>query len=129
MKILTEMGQKPEETMQKHGQNPQFRELLLEFSALTGGHFNELADKKKAEEEKKMADDPITQIINNDPEVKAIFEDPKVMHVIGQLQKGGGLDLHDVMRRDPVTGHKLFQLIQKGVLNTQTTPPNGGQLP
>lgn len=31
----------------------------MEFSSLTGNHFNEIADKKKAEEEKKMADDPI----------------------------------------------------------------------
>ena len=49
MKVLTEMGSKPEETMQKYGQNPQFRELLMEFSALCGNHFNNLADQKKAE--------------------------------------------------------------------------------
>lgn len=54
MKILQEMGSKPEETMQKYGHNPEFKELLLEFSALTGSHFNEIADKKKQEEEKKM---------------------------------------------------------------------------
>lgn len=76
-----------------------------------------------------MQDDPVMKTINSDPEVKAIFEDPKVMNVIQQLQRGGGLDFHEVARRDPVTGHKLFQLIQKGVLNTQTTPPHGGSLP
>jgi len=60
MKILTEeMAQKPEETMQKYGQNPQFKELLMEFSALCGNHFNDLADKKKKEEEKKVQDDPV----------------------------------------------------------------------
>ena len=59
MKVLTEMGSKPQETMQKYGNNPEFKELLLEFSALTGNHFNEIADRKKKEEEKKMQDDPV----------------------------------------------------------------------
>ena len=68
--------------MQKYGNNPQFRELLMEFSALTGNHFEDLADKKKKEEEKKMENDPVMQTINNDPEVKAILEDPKVMTII-----------------------------------------------
>ena len=63
MKILTDMGSKPQETMQKYGQNPEFKELLLEFSALCGNHFNALADEKKAEEEKKMEDDPTMKII------------------------------------------------------------------
>ena len=76
-----------------------------------------------------MANDPVMQTIQNDQEVKEIMEDPKVMQVIHQLQRGGGLDFHQVAQRDPVTGHKLYRLIQKGVLNTQTTPPNGGQLP
>ena len=38
--------------MQKYGNNPEFRELMIEFSKLMGGHFEELAD-KKAEEAKK----------------------------------------------------------------------------
>ena len=71
--------------MQKHGNNPEFREMLLEFSALCGNHFEGIAEKKKEEEEKKMQDDPVMQTINSDPEVKAILEDPKVMAVIQQL--------------------------------------------
>ena len=71
--------------MQQYGNNPEFKELLLEFSALMGNHFTEIADTKKAEEEKKMQNDPAMQAINNDPEVKAILEDPKVMTVIHQL--------------------------------------------
>ena len=94
--------------MQKYGNNPEFKELLLEFSALCGNHFTDLADKKKEEEEKKMADDPITKIINSDPEVKAILEDPKVMAMIQKLQRGGGLDFNQVVREDPVTGHKMY---------------------
>ena len=118
MKVLTEMGSKPQETMQKYGNNPEFKELLMEFSAMMGTHFNELADTKKAEEEKKLENDPAMIAIKTDPEVKAILEDPKVMEVIHQLQRGGGLDFNDVLRRDPVTGNKLYILIQKGVLNT-----------
>ena len=31
----------------------------MEFSALTGNHFNEIADKKAEEEKKKMENDPV----------------------------------------------------------------------
>jgi len=51
------------------------------------------------------------------------------MEVIHKLQRGGGLDFHEELRKDPVTGAKLYTLIQKGVLNTSSTPPSGGQLP
>jgi len=44
MQAFTEMGSKPQETMQKYGNNPEFKELLMEFSALMGGHFNSVAD-------------------------------------------------------------------------------------
>ena len=40
--------------MQKYGNNPQFKELLMEFSALCGNHFENIAEEKKQEEEKKM---------------------------------------------------------------------------
>lgn len=39
MKVLTEMGSKPDETMQKYGNNPQFREIIMEWSQLMGTHF------------------------------------------------------------------------------------------
>ena len=76
-----------------------------------------------------MENDPVMQTIKNDQEVKEILEDPKVMEVIQRLQRGAGLDFHQECRRDPVTGAKLYTLIQKGVLNTQSTPPHGGSLP
>jgi len=39
--------------MQKYGNDPKFKELLLEFSALMGNHFEDVGEKeKKAEEEK-----------------------------------------------------------------------------
>jgi arsenate reductase-like glutaredoxin family protein len=52
MAAMSEFGQNPKEAMQKYGNNPEFRELMIEFSKLMGGHFEELAD-KKAEEAKK----------------------------------------------------------------------------
>ena len=67
MKVLTEMGSKPQETMQKYGNNPEFKELLMEFSAMMGTHFNDLADTKKAEEEKKLENDPAMIAIKTDP--------------------------------------------------------------
>ena len=57
----------------------------MEFSALCGNHFNDLADTKRKEEEKKMENDPVMQTIKTDPEVKAVLEDPKVQQVIHQL--------------------------------------------
>ena len=50
----------------------------MEFGALTGNHFESIADRKQEEEKKKMENDPVMQTINNDPEVKAILEDPKI---------------------------------------------------
>lgn len=46
MKAFQEMGEKPQETMQKYGNDPMFKELLMEFSSLMGTHFNDVADKK-----------------------------------------------------------------------------------
>jgi hypothetical protein len=37
--------------MKKYGNNPQFRELMEEFSKLMGSHFEEIGDKKAKEEE------------------------------------------------------------------------------
>lgn len=48
--------------MQKYGKDPQFREILLEFSSLMGTHFNEVAEEKAKEEEEKMKD-PVMQTI------------------------------------------------------------------
>ena len=64
------MGENPKEAMQKYGQDPQFRELMQEFSLLMGSHFEEVADKKKKEEEdKKKAEE---EEIKKDPVYKTI---------------------------------------------------------
>ena len=53
--------------MQKYGNDPKFKELLMEFSALMGNHFTDTAEKQKKEEEAKMKDDPVMKTINEDP--------------------------------------------------------------
>ena len=74
---MKEMGQNPKEAMAKYGNNAEFREIMMEFSKLMGGHFDEVSQKKKEEEEKKqqeeekkrkemeeqMKNDPVHQII------------------------------------------------------------------
>jgi len=57
--------------MAKFGGNPEFREIMMEFSKLMANHFDNLATKQEEE-------DPIKKVIDNDPEVKAILEDKKV---------------------------------------------------
>jgi len=66
MQAFSEFGKNPIETMNKYGGNPEFRSLLEEFSKLMGSHFEELGE-KKAKEEEKIQNDPVMQIINNDP--------------------------------------------------------------
>ena len=56
------------------------------------------------------------QIIENDPEVKSILADPRVQNLLAQLRQGG-MDLYEIMRKDPPLGLKMQKLIQKGVLN------------
>ena len=51
MEVMNEVGQDPKRAMEKYGGNPQFRELMQEFSAFMGEHFESVADKKKREEE------------------------------------------------------------------------------
>lgn len=72
--------------MQKYGNNPEFRTILEEFSKMMGSHFEDLGDKKQKEEEEKIQNDPVMQIINNDENVKAILADPKVKKVLDHLR-------------------------------------------
>ena len=37
--------------MQKYGNNAQFKEIMMEFSAFMGDHFEGVAEKKKREDE------------------------------------------------------------------------------
>lgn len=123
MAVMSEFGKNPQETMAKYGNNPEFRGILEEFSKMMGQHFDELGDQKQKQEEEKMQSDPVMQIINTDENVKRILEDPKVKKILEHLRFSGALDLHDIMRKDPETGMKMQYLIQRGVLNTQSTLP------
>lgn len=53
MAAMSEFGKDPKGAMEKYGGNPEFREMMMEFSALMGNHFESVADKKKAEDEAK----------------------------------------------------------------------------
>lgn len=53
---------------------------------MMGSHFEDLGDKKQKEEEEKIQNDPVMQIINNDENVKAILADPKVKKVLDHLR-------------------------------------------
>ena len=51
MGALKEMGEDPKKAMEKYGGNPEFREIMMEFSAFMGNHFEGVPDKKKEEAE------------------------------------------------------------------------------
>eukprot|EP00347_Sterkiella_histriomuscorum_P016908 403351390 len=123
MAAMSEFGKNPQETMQKYGGNPEFRTILEEFSKMMGQHFEDLGDKKQKEEEEKIQNDPVMQIINNDEQVKTILADPKVKKVLDHLRFNGALDLHEIMRKDPELGMKMQYLIQRGVLNANSSLP------
>ena len=109
------MGKNPQEAMQKYGHNAQFKEIMMEFSAFMGDHFEGVADKKKKEDEEaakkveeerkrqeeEMKNDPVHNIIQTDPLVKEFLADPEVMEILNHLRFKGGLDLHEVMREKP----------------------------
>jgi hypothetical protein len=89
--IMGEFGKDPQGTLKKYGHVPEFRQLLEDFSKLMGSHFDDIADKKKAQEEAKKKQelvkaDPVMQIIENDPQVKACLADPKVQKVLEHLR-------------------------------------------
>ena len=43
------MQTNPKEAMQRYGNNPEFKELLLEFSQIMGGHFEKMGQKAPAQ--------------------------------------------------------------------------------
>jgi len=58
----------PKEVMERYGKNPEFVELLKEFSQVMGEHFTSLSEKKKEED-----DDPVKQMLKNDPKLVVFF--------------------------------------------------------
>ena len=82
MQAFQEMGKNPTETMQKYGNDPKCKELLMEFSALMGNHFTDVGEKQQKAEEEKMKNDPVMKTINEDEQVKAILAEPKVQKII-----------------------------------------------
>lgn len=67
---MQEFGTDPKGAMAKYGQDPEFRQLMIEFSALMGDHFTSTADKiaaeekaKKEKEEEELKKDPVFKTI------------------------------------------------------------------
>lgn len=71
---MQEFGSNPKEAMAKYGSNPEFRQLMMEFSALMGDHFTSTADKLAAEEKAKKEKEE--EELKKDPVYKTIQEDP-----------------------------------------------------
>ena len=63
-----------------YGKNKEFMDIFQEFCKEMGQNFENIAAKKKEEEQ-----DPIAKIIETDPEVKAILADQKVQAFIEYL--------------------------------------------
>lgn len=53
MAAMKHMGENPKEAMEKYGNNPEFREIMEEFSTFMGSHFESVADTKAKENEEK----------------------------------------------------------------------------
>jgi hypothetical protein len=51
-----------------------------------------------------------------DPTIKSILSDPKMISLIQALQSGANIDLYQVARSDPVLASKLKYLMERGVL-------------
>ena len=63
------------------------------------------------------------KILNEDEEVKRILGEEDVQRFLKVLQSGQGVDLYEVIRKDPRLGEKLKFLISKGVLNVSSALP------
>ncbi len=82
------MQKDPKGAMERFGGNPEFRELLLEFSKIMGSHFDVMG--KQAA--KKEAEEAAAKQPPRDPKAEAILQDPKVQYLIQCLQKNPKLD-------------------------------------
>jgi len=115
MQGITMMQKDPKGAMERFGGNPEFRELLLEFSKIMGSHFDtmgKVAADKEAQE--KAAQQPL-----RDPKAEQYLQDPKVQYLLQYLQKNPRLDFKMVMNSDPELAQKVKYLIDKGYLALQ----------
>lgn len=65
----------------------------------------------------KSHEEIIQDTIQNDPEVRALLQDEKVVAFIEYLQKTRMADFNEILRKDPELGKKIQVLIKKGILN------------
>lgn len=127
--ILQELSVDAERTQQRYKNHPKFAEVVSEFSKLLRSHIIDNKDTidaqnaeeakklKQMEEAKKMAD-------SMPPEVKAIFEDQKVIKVIEQMRRDGNMEFYELAKRDPETARKIQFLISRGLIGTTSVRPD-----
>ena len=84
------MQTKPQEAMRKYGNNPEFQELLLEFSKIMGSHFEIMAQKAATEEQQKNN----APALPKDPKAEEYLMDPKVRSVVQFLQQNPKIDFN-----------------------------------
>jgi hypothetical protein len=110
MQAITIMQKNPQEAMQKYGNNPEFRELLIEFSTIMGQHFEVMGEKSASQTTQE------TGITNQprDPKAEELLNDPKVKSLIMYMQKNPKLDFQRVVQQDPELSLKIKYLIDKG---------------
>ena len=143
MQAVGLMQANPTVAKEKYKDNKKITEFFVEFSKLMGGHFEQLS--KKQEEKKKTVkpsttqDKPMIQEVKStavsktqppqqptpdpefakkleDPTIKSILAEPKMVSLINALQSGANIDLYQVAKSDPVLASKLRYLMDRGIL-------------
>lgn len=73
------------------------------------------SDQKKQQTPTFSSPDPDFAKKLEDPTIKAILSDPKMISLIQALQSGAKIDLYQVARSDPVLANKLKYLMDRGI--------------
>ena len=111
MKAIGLMQVNPKEAKEKYKNNEKVTSFFVDFSKLMGTHFEGIAEEEKKKEEKVkevpkavtpvakekpalVTEDPVLKKKMEDPAVREILSDKKVMGIIEHLSKGKSLDFH-----------------------------------
>ena len=64
------MQKNPKEAMAKYGGNPEFREMMIEFSKIMGDHFEKLSDQPPKQEAQAQSNNTVQQQLPRDPKAE-----------------------------------------------------------
>ena len=76
-----------------------------------------MMSEKLTPEQQKAQD--VAQKAMQDPEVRAIVQDPKIQNILGAMQTGKSFELEIAMKNDPDVVKKLRKLSEAGLINMQ----------